>query len=70
MKKHRHRGFVCNAGLWRPQIQIQITPLRWGIGFGFSRTKIAIMLGPVSIAIWFTFKSLGAECRTFNDPEV
>jgi len=69
MKNHRHRGFLCSAGLWRPQIQIQIAPLCWGIGLGFSRTKIAGTLGPVSLAIWFTFKSLGVECRTFNDPK-
>lgn len=67
MKNHRHRGFLCNAGLWAPQIQIQIAPFRWGVGGGFSRTKISGMLGPITIAIWFTFRNLGAESRTFND---
>jgi len=70
MSKHRHRGFLCNAGLWRPQINIQIAPLRWGIGLGFSRTMVGVTLGPVSVTIWFTFGNLSTECRTFNDPKV
>lgn len=70
MKKHRHRGILCNVGLWCPQVQIQITPFRWGLAYGISWTKVAFMLGPITVAIWFTFRHFGAECNRFNDPQV
>ncbi|MHC4298013.1 MAG: hypothetical protein ACYS7Y_11980 [Planctomycetota bacterium] len=70
MKKHRYRGFICMAGLWRPQIQLQITPLCWGFAAAWSRNKVAGTLGPVSIALWFTFRGWKAECTRINDPKV
>jgi hypothetical protein len=66
--KYKHRGFICQAGFWNPQIQFQITPLCWGLAVGFSRTKFACQLGPVAMAIWFPFRDWKAECRCFDDP--
>jgi hypothetical protein len=68
MKKHRHRGFICQVGLWNPQIQLQITPFCWGVSVGFSRTKVAVQLGPMAIAIWLYVRGWKVECRTFSDP--
>ena len=41
------------AGLWRPQVQIQITPLCWGVGGALTKHRIAIRLGPIAVCIWF-----------------
>lgn len=67
--QHRHRGFICEAGLWSPQVQIQITPFYWGVSLGFSRTKLALKVGPVAVALWVAIRGLKAECCIFDDPE-
>jgi hypothetical protein len=65
----RLRGFVCQAGLWQPQMQLQITPLCWGISAAWSVSKISLQLGPVAVAVWFRFRDWQAVCYRFNDPD-
>ena len=66
----RHRGFICEVGLWNPQIQLQITPLCWGLALAWSKTKLSGKLGPIAVAIWFNFRGWKARCETFNDRNV
>ena len=69
-QRPRYRSFICQAGLWLPQVQLQITPLCWGIGMGFSREKLALQVGPVAVAIWIRIGEWKAECHTFKDLKV
>ena len=70
MGKPRYRGFTGEFGFWRPQIQVQITPLCWGIGGGFSRSKIALKIGPIAIAVWFGLnKDFRRTFYKINDPD-
>jgi len=51
MKKYKSTVALC--GWATPQILIQISPFRWGIGVGFGSRKIGVCLGPLSVSIWF-----------------
>jgi hypothetical protein len=60
-------GYLCQIGLWNPQVIFQITPLCWGFGLALGRKKIACYFGPIAIAIWFTFSGWKAECTGLRD---
>lgn len=51
---------LCRAEIgWRnPQIQIQLTPLSWGLAFGLSKGHIGILVGPLAIVIWYRWRSV------------
>lgn len=53
--KNQYKDTARNAivGFRGPQIQIQITPLQWGIGGCIGSSRIGIHLGPVAVVLWF-----------------
>ncbi len=65
-KPEKYRWLAVNAGFRCPQIKIQIQPLYWGLGIGWGSHKIALTLGPVSVALWF--RVYGLEARATNHP--
>jgi hypothetical protein len=51
----RDKSINALIGFRSPQIQIQITPLQWGIGGCIGTSRIGLHLGPVAVVLWFRF---------------
>jgi len=58
-----------------PQLQIQITPLHWGLSFVFAYTdkiptKVGFKVGPVAAAIYVGKGRFESHCDFNNTPSV
>ena len=49
----KERWFEARAGWLTPQLDIQVTPLEWGIGFCLDNKRVGLRLGPVAMLLWF-----------------
>ncbi len=59
--REKYSSAVVEAGVQCPQMKIQIKPLCWGLGIGWGSHKLALQVGPISVAIWFRMYSWGAS---------
>ena len=51
--KHDNYGVAFVEAGWEcPQIQIQVTPFKWGLGAGAGTNRVSLLVGPVAISIW------------------
>lgn len=50
---NKHKYFEAVVGWGTPQLQIQITPLRWGFGLCFSKARIGLNIGPFAFVLWY-----------------
>jgi len=57
------RGVYYEAGYWWPQLQIQITPLSWGIALSWGCATVACKLGPIAVCLWWKFDSTRRKVR-------
>jgi hypothetical protein len=57
----KYRCCQAWAGFRCPQLQIQITPLCWGLALGWGDEKLAAQVGPVAVALWFRMGTWQAE---------
>ena len=48
-----YRWWLAEAGFRGPNLQIQITPLRWGIAIGIGGGNISLTVGPFSIRLFW-----------------
>lgn len=49
----KERWFEARAGWLTPQLDIQVTPLEWGIGMCWNNSRVGFQLGPVAMLLWF-----------------
>lgn len=61
--KSQYQDYARNAviGSLGPQIQIQITPLQWGIGACIGSSRIGIHLGPLAVVLWYRLGEWGMK---------
>jgi len=59
MRKISHRTIMGHfqGGWMTPQLQVQITPLSWGVGFVYQSTnkrpvKLGFRVGCVAVSVW------------------
>lgn len=53
LKRKKHHCRYIQAGCRTPQILIQVIPLKWGIGGGFGTGKLSVIIGPISIVLYY-----------------
>ncbi len=58
-----YHGFTSDFGYWTPQLLVQITPLCWGIGFGFGGGQVALKIGPVAVALHWRIGTMKREAE-------
>ena len=65
----KHISHLCRIQLgWQtPQLAIQITPIKWGIGCSWGKRKYSVTLGPVTVVLCAYFVDTFKCNLTLND---
>lgn len=58
----KYRSWIASVGTLSPQVQIQITPLMWGVEFGIGEWSVGAKVGPIAIRAWFGYSAF-RMCR-------
>ena len=53
MKRERYIFGYVSIGWNTPQVQLQISPFKWGFGGGIGNRRVSLFLGPIAVVVWF-----------------
>lgn len=62
------RYYSVEAGWRSPQLQVQITPLSWGLAYGHSPRHIGVQIGPIAVAVKYRLCSFLAQAESRSYP--